>query len=129
MTELVKAGRLRFPAEVFKELKRYAGAENPALDWAAENLAIASQPAPGFDVIQAVLGAVPEVLDPDKEGEDEADPYLLAMASIVDDARIITEEFKTTGSKMCLAGAAGFLAIPAVSLRVFLKFEEIVEWK
>jgi hypothetical protein len=63
--------------------------------------------------VQAVLSAVPEVLDPEKDGTEEADPYVLAMAVALqtagNDVRVITEDVKATGAKMSLAGAAAFL--------------------
>ena len=79
----------------------------------------------------AVLAEVPEVLDPDKEGVEEADPYVLAMAlELRDDRdmRVVTEEFKTTTRKMPLGSAAGYLGIPSVSLKTLVKFEGIAEF-
>jgi hypothetical protein len=85
-----------------------------------------------LNILCEVLLEVPEVLDPDKEGVEEADPYVLAVAVGLlregHDARVVTEEFKTTGSKMNLGSAAGYLRIPSVSLRTLLKFENIVEF-
>jgi len=79
-----------------------------------------------------VLAQVPEVVDAEKEGVEEADPYVLAMAHRIladgGDARIVTEEFKTTVEKMPLGSAAGYLRIPSVSLRTMLKFEGILEY-
>ena len=133
MARLVSEGRLRFPPEVIGELKRYVGAENPALEWALANATTATKDSPALNAVQAVLASVPEVLDPDKEGTEEADPYVLAMATDAlghsDDVRVITEDVKATGAKMSLAGAAGYLGIPAVTLRVFLKFEGIADWE
>ncbi|MGH7703515.1 MAG: hypothetical protein ACREMO_10500, partial [Gemmatimonadales bacterium] len=60
------------------ELDRYAGADNPALLWAKQHLDAATRRQPSFDTVRAVLALVPEVLDPDKEGTDEADVYVLA---------------------------------------------------
>lgn len=82
--------------------------------------------------MKTVQQHVPEVLDPDKEGIEEADSYVLAMAYrlVADgiDGRIVTEEFKTTVAKMPLGSAAGYLRIPSVSLRTMLKFENILEY-
>jgi hypothetical protein len=132
LTTLVHAGRLRFPREVVTELDRYEGADNPARQWAQAHQGAATQFQPSFDDVAAVLAEVPEVLDADKEGVEEADSYVLALAYrlVVDgeDARLVTEEFKTTAAKMPLGSAAGYLRIPSVSLRTMLKFEGIIEF-
>jgi hypothetical protein len=113
LTELVKAGRLKFPREVVGELRKYAGPENPALAWANAQSDVAARDQPTLAEVREVLGQVPEVLDPDKEGEEEGDPYILAMARRLEgDIRIVTEDVKSTGSKMSLAGAAGYLGNP-----------------
>lgn len=126
LTELVKAGRLKFPKEVVGELREYAGRENPALAWANAQSDVAARDQPTLAEVREVLEQVPEVLDPDKEKKEEADPYILAMARRLEgDIRIVTEDVKSTGSKMSLAGAAGYLSIPSVPLRVFMKFEGI----
>jgi hypothetical protein len=44
------------------------------------------------------------------------------------DARVVTEEFRTTVAKMPLGSAAGYLRIPSVSIRAMLKFEGIMEF-
>ncbi len=132
LTERLTAGRVVFPREVVVELERYAGSDNPALVWAKTHQGVATARQPSFEGIVSVLAQVPEVIDPDKEGVEEADPYVLAMA--VDllnggiDARVVTEEFKTTGPKMNLGSAAGFLRIPSVSIKTMLKFEGIMQF-
>jgi hypothetical protein len=127
-----RAGRLRFPREVVTELERYEGADNPALKRAQVNQGTATQLQPSFDELAVVLAEVPEVLDPDKEGVEEADAYVLAVARRLtvagDDARVVTEEFKTTIAKMPLGSAAGYLRIPSVSIRTMLKFEDILSF-
>lgn len=132
LTTLLTTARVVFPREVIGELERYAGADNPALTWAKTHQVAATVRQPSFDSVKTVLGQVPEVVDPDKEGVEEADVYVLAMA--VDllaegtDVRVVTEEFKTTGAKMPLGSAAGFLRIPSVSIKTMLKFEKIAEF-
>jgi hypothetical protein len=73
--------------------------------------------------VQAVLSAVPEVLDPQKDGTEEADPYVLAMAVALqtagNDVRVITEDVKATGAKMSLAGGRG-LSCDSGSLAAYL---------
>lgn len=132
LSKLVAAGRLRFPREVVAELERYEGADNPALKWAQTHQGTATQLQPSFDEVAAVLAEVPEVIDADKEGVEEADAYVLALAHRLmldgQDARVVTEEFKTTVAKMPLGSAAGYLRIPSVSIRAMLKFEGVTEF-
>ena len=132
LSALVTEGRLRFPREVVVELQRYEGADNPALNWAEAHQGTATQSQPSFEDVAAVLAQVPEVLDAEKEGVEEADAYVLALAYRLmtdgEDARVVTEEFKTTVSKMPLCSAAGYLGIPSVSLRAMLKFEGITSF-
>jgi hypothetical protein len=129
--KLAKASRLFFPPEVIAELERYAGTDNPALEWAKECDQSAVQRC-DLDRVKSILNLVPEVLDPDKEGTEEADVYVLGFAQSLKelrtDVRVVTEEFKTTIAKMSLSSAAGYLGIPSVSLRVLLKFEGLVDF-
>jgi hypothetical protein len=131
LTQLAAAGRLSLPPEVVAELERYGGKDNPALHWSKENHDSVVRAA-AFDDVREVLRQVPEVVDADKEGVEDADPYVLALAMrLVEDgkdARIVTEEFKTTAAKMNLGSAAGYLRIPSMSLRAMLKFEGVVDF-
>jgi hypothetical protein len=129
---LVEAGRLLYPKEVFKELERAADTAAPdaQYQWAKQYQTVAGQPKPSFDEVKGTLAAVPKVLDPDKDlGEEEADPYVLAMAQHLrveeKDARIVTEERKDTPRKLSLSTAAGLLGIPSVPLKSFLEYEGI----
>ncbi len=133
LTGLVSEGRLVFPKAVVEELERYAGRDNPALLWAKAQAGAAAAREPSWQSVKDVLSQVPEVLDPDKEGTEEADPYLLAMVlelrSEAIDARIVTEEFKTSGAKMNLGSAAGALGFASVSIRTMLSLEGIVAFQ
>jgi hypothetical protein len=117
---------------VVAELERYEGSDNPALEWAQAHQGTATQLQPSFEDVAAVLAEVPEVIDADKEGVEEADAYVLALARRLTldhhDARVVTEEFKTTVAKMPLGSAAGYLRIPSVSIRAMLKFEGIADF-
>jgi hypothetical protein len=132
LSNLVAAGRLCFPRELVSELERYEGSENPALKWAQAHQGTATQRQPSFEAVQAVLAEVPEIIDADKEGVEEADAYVLAIARSLtldgEDARVVTEEFKTTVAKMPLGSAAGYLRIPSMSIRAMLKFEDIMKF-
>jgi len=129
---LVAEGRLLLVSQSISELRRYQGKDNPARTWAEQHEAAATGRRPSLETVKEVLSQVPEVIDADKDGEEEADPYILALALELKregaDVRVVTNEFKTTGPKMPLGSAAGFLAVPAVTLRTMLKFEAILEY-
>jgi len=132
MEDLVREGRLVFPKEVVKELERAADPESPdeQYEWAARQESGACRNAPSLELVKKVLSEVPKVLDPDKDtGAEEADPYVLAMASELRskgfDARVVTEERKDTPGKMSLSTAAGVLGLASVPLKAFLEFEGI----
>jgi hypothetical protein len=133
MERLIADERLVFPAVVLKELARYLGKQNPALTWAKTQEAIACRHPTNYETLAAILSAVPEVLDAQKEsGAEEADVYILALATDLiaqnNDVRIVTEESRNTGRKMCLASAAGYLGLPSLSFRTLLKFEGIANF-
>jgi hypothetical protein len=132
LSALVTEARIVYPREVVAELDRYAGPDNPALEWTKRHQDVATRRQPSFESVRTVLAQVPEVLDPDKEGVEEADPYVLAMAlelAATTDVRLVSEEIKSTTAKMPLGSAAGFLRIPAVSLKTMLKFEDIAAFR
>lgn len=134
LTALLDEGRLFFPKELVDELKRYGGEDNPALDWARDNEAKVMRRQPSLQTVKEVLADVPEVLDATKDSSiEEADSYVLAMAVESlrqgEDARVVSEEFKTTTNKMPLGSAAGALRIPSVSLRTMLKREKILDFE
>lgn len=133
MSTLIKEKRLVFPRQVVAELERLADprSPDPQYQWAKQHEGEATEPAPSFEEIKETLGAVPTVLDPDKDtGVDEADPYVVSMAVHLraqgKDARIVTEETRDTPRKMSLRTAAGLLGVPSVPLKAFLKFEGII---
>jgi hypothetical protein len=133
LTRLVAEKRLFYTSEVIKEFERYQGKDKPALQWAQLHQATACISKVNYATFGLVMQLVPEVLDYDKDsGVEEADAYLLALAVDLKnqdiDVRVVTEEFKTTVRKMPLGGAAGYLGIPSVPVRVLLKFEKILDF-
>jgi hypothetical protein len=130
LSALVAAGRLVFPPEVVKELKRNTGsAPDDACRWAVGAEAIACQPV-SHDQAKAVLAQVPQILDPRKDsGEDEADPYVLALAVKLRDqgvdARVVVQEVRGAPAKMSLNTACGMLGVPSVPLLGLLRVEKI----
>lgn len=127
LTEMVEAGSLVFPTQVFDELHRNAGSgkEDRPFDWAKRNKAQACTHGTDYQKAALVLSEVPEVLDPDKpSGQDEADPYVLALALQLQedgmDVTVITEERNDKPKKLSLNTACGLLKIPCVPIAPFL---------
>jgi len=133
LTERVLAGSLVYPSQVVEEMKRAVdnkGASDQQYEWAKthEPLATATATVTLLEV-KAVLAVVPDVLDPLKDsGCEEADPYVLAVASRLRaagvDARIVTQEKNDTPTKMSISTAAGILGIPSMPLRGLLAMKD-----
>lgn len=128
MGHLVGEGRLKFPRQVLVELSPH---KDQAQAWVKIHSPAASEGEPTLFEVRAVLKAVPDILDPAKDsGEDEADPYVLAMAlKLIDSgvaARVVTEESRDYPTKLSLNTAAGILGIPSVPLKGFLRAEDIL---
>ena len=131
LTELVASGRLVFPSQVLKELKRDSGALPPdaACQWASSVEGTACVDG-ALDDVKAILALVPDILDPRKDsGVDEADPYVIAVAMRLRtdgrDARVVVQETKDTPTKLSLNTACGMLGIPSVPLLGMLRTEGI----
>ncbi|MBI4455275.1 MAG: DUF4411 family protein [Acidobacteria bacterium] len=132
LARLAGAGELYFPKEVLKELKRAADPSNPdqQFAWARKVEASATSFPVPFETVREVLAAVPRVIDPDKQGADEADPYILALAielqKVGKKVVVVTEETRETPTKMSLRTAAGILGLPSIPLGAFLESRNIV---
>lgn len=131
LAALVTEGRLKFPVEVLRELKRDVEGHRPdqACLWASGVEGAACDVAPSYEEVKETLAVVPDILDSMKEsGVDEADPYVLALAAKLrlkgDDARVVSQEVRDT-KKISLNTACGMLGIPSVPLRGFLRAEGI----
>ncbi|MBI4470943.1 MAG: DUF4411 family protein [Acidobacteria bacterium] len=127
LAQLVRDGRLHFPKEVLKELERRADPENPdqQVIWAKRTVSLAAGCPVPFETVRDVLRRVPRVLDPDKQGVDEADPYILALAielqKVGKQVIVVTEENRETPTKMSLRTAAGILLLPSIPLVAYLE--------
>ena len=70
------------------------------------------------------MPGVAVLLDPDKIGVDEADPYVLALAEhlrqLGNFPRVLTEDRKNRPYKIALAAACGLVGIPVVPIVPFL---------
>lgn len=133
LTLLANESRIRLPREVVDEMKRGAQPRHrdQALEWvlACEPLTCVVEPT--VDELKAVMQEVGDVVDHEKDtGEDEADPYVLALAVKLQgqglSVRIVTEDRKDRPRKVSLTTAAGILGIPCVPLSGFMRAEGIV---
>lgn len=128
LATMVTEEKLVFPKEVVKELQRYSNPDTALQDlplqWALSNSPIATRHSVPLEVVKAVLSQVPEILDPDKPGVEEADPYVLALAVHIQDqgrqVTVLTEERKDRPDKMSMTTACGVLRIPCLPIEVFL---------
>lgn len=127
LSELVQQDQLLFPREVFKELDRATNKRKPdeAFIWAHSNKASAVRIAPSQDNLREVLShpQAKLVLDPDKTGVEEADPYVLALAMdlrdsghIAQDVVVVTQETRDRPSKLSMATACGLLRLYRIPL-------------
>ena len=127
LTQLVGAGHLVFPREVYRELERDNTPDrlDQPFDWAKINVDLAARHGTDFDMVKAALAKTPKVLDHEKPaGADEADPYVLALAlklrSDGHEVTVITEERKDRPQKMSLNTACGLHRLVCVPVMAFL---------
>ena len=129
---LANEGRIRLPREVVDEMKRGAQPRHrdEALEWV-----LACEPHicvihPTVEELRAIMSEVGDVVDHKKDsGEDDADPYVLALAVKLQgqglSVRIVTEDRKDRLRKVSLNTAAGILGVPCVPLSGFMRAEGI----
>lgn len=126
---LVTSDSLVYPAQVVDELERYSDTSsgNPDLpfQWAKRNQARAIRHGPQFEKVKEVLAhpQVRNIVDPDKAGVDEADPYVLGLAMYLKDqgeVTVITEERRDRPGKLSLNTACGLLRLYCLSMEPFL---------
>jgi hypothetical protein len=79
--------------------------------------------------LKLVLEQVQEVLDPDKLGVEEADPYVLALAIYLQQqgkqVMVLTEERKDRPDKISMTTACGVLRLPCLPVHMFLRINGI----
>lgn len=126
---LVTSDSLVYPAQVIDELERYSDVSsgNPDLpfQWAKKNQVRATRYGPQFEKVREVLAhpQVRNILDPDKTGVEEADPYVLGLAMYLKDqgdVTVITEERRDRPGKLSMNTACGLLRVYCLSMEPFL---------
>lgn len=132
LTRLVRNGQLLFPREVVGELRRErTDRRRPrAIDWAAGVEARACRVVASYAETRAVLSTIPELIDPAADsGVDEADPYVLALARMLQsaghDACVVTEETCDAPFRVSLHTACEVQHVPSVRLSEFLRATKI----
>lgn len=127
LTDLVNENGLAFPKEVVPELERHINPDSRSqllLDWARTNSANATRHTIPFDILKLVLERVPDVLDPDKMGVEEADPYVLALAYHLTQeghqVTVLTEETRDRAYKWSMTRACGHLRLVRLPIEGFL---------
>ena len=131
LATLAENHKLYFPKEVLRELERVADPLNPdqQFAWAKRVAEAATNVTVPFETVREVLALVPRVIDPDRQGSDEADPYILALAIELQKKEkrvlVVTEERHDTPTKMSLRTAAGVLGLPSIPLMAFLDLRSI----
>ena len=128
LTKLVEADRLVYPPQVVDELAQYKSRDKPylPLEWAKKHKRHATRYGPVLDVV-AKLMAHPQlckVMDPDKDGADEADPHVLALAlHLKEDGNqdvVLNEERRDRPTKLSINTACGLLRVYSLSVEAFI---------
>jgi hypothetical protein len=130
LTEIVNDGNLIFPKQVVDELEECTGSTTAKPDqpyiWAKKNSDQATRF--GFDGnnLKAVLAhpIAQKVLDTAKSGKEEADAYILELATRLQRDRhqvtVLTEDRKNKPMKLSLHSACGVLRVVPLNIEVFL---------
>lgn len=99
---------------------------DPIYRWAKKNQAKATRHGVQFGMVKEILAhpQVSRVVDPDKAGVEEADPYVLALAVYLKregyDVTVLTEETKNRPDKLSMNTACGLLRLWCLSIEPFL---------
>ena len=126
LTDMVKAGSLVFPVQVFDELHRFKNLTkpDPPYEWAKLNKAAASKYDPLYEHVKNVLAdsQLKNVLDPQKDHE-EADPYVLALAMKISEQTavgVLTQDRVSQPTKLSLNDGCGLVRIVTLTMEPFL---------
>jgi len=124
---LVEDGRLVYPVQVVEELGRYKSATAPDLpyQWAKKNQSRATRHGTQFTVLRQIMEhpQVKGVVDTEKVGIEDADPYVLALAVHLRSDHVVTaltEDRKDRPDKMSMNTACGLLQLVCLPMKAFL---------
>ncbi len=129
LTDLVTKGALTYPKQVIDELSR-ASNPNPSgpdmpLEWAKKNQAQATRYGTRFDLLRQILdhSQVKNVVDYEKIGVEDADPYVLELAVHLKeqgDVTVLTEDRRDRPDKLSMNTACGLLKLLCLPMELFL---------
>lgn len=122
-----------FPKQVFAELERHSRPADPAdlpYQWAKKHKSHACRLGTDYSRLHTLLAhpQIGKVVDPDKTGVEEADPYVLALADELKEryeVTILCEEVRDRPDKLSMASACGLLRIVTLRLGPFLVSQRI----
>lgn len=134
LTAAVDRGVLLFPKQVLDELEEATNARRdktkPDLpyEWAKRNGGAATREGFSGENLVRILEdpIIARVVDPDKLGKEEADPYILELATRLaaqgHAVTVLTEDMKEKGViKTSLRTACSILRIPSYGIEIFLE--------
>lgn len=128
LSKLVNDDVLIYPVEVVKELERYTGnvsRHDRPYQWVKMNQARATRHGTDYESLKAILEhpQVRRIVDPDKTGVDEADPYVLELAYRFRETHavtVLTEEIRDKPAKLSMNTACGLLRLVPLRMEAFL---------
>lgn len=137
LTKAAQSGSIVFPREVYDELDREHRRQgkpesDPPYEWVRDNRAVAQSKGRLFAEVAELLqdDQIAEVVDPARpRDEDEADPYILALAIALRkegrDVLVVTEEKRDRPGRLSLSSACGLLGLPAAPVLPYMRREGI----
>ena len=128
LSQLVNDDVLIYPVQVVKELERYKGGgsgQDRPYEWVKENQEHATRHGTDFESLKAILEhpQVRQIVDPDKIGVEEADPYVLELAARFRETyavTVLTEEIRDKPAKLSMNTACGLLRLVPLRMGAFL---------
>lgn len=134
LTALVNTNVIVYPVQVFDEIKRFSnlnsGKPDRPYEWISHNKDHATRNGTDYNILKNILEhpQVRRVVDPDKLGVEEADPFVLALACNLRDTylvRILSEETKDRPDKISIYTACGHLRLVSMRMEAFLQEQGI----
>jgi len=119
---MVDNDTLFYPPQVLGELLRFG--PDVAQKWCRKNATKATRYGPLYAEITPILDRVENLIDNTKSGEDQADPYIIAVALRLREEEhtptIITNDTSNKPLHTALSSAAGLFGFPSVPMALFL---------
>lgn len=127
LDDMVDNDVLFYPPQVLGELLRFG--PDVAQKWAKKNATRATRYGPLYDAITPILDRVRDLIDHTKSGEDQADPYIIAVALKLREEghtpTIITNDTSNKPLHTALSSAAGLFGFPSVPMALFLADQKL----